>query len=119
MSFGEFESTYKTAQEHNTFDAFIELFKNFHPKTRPILWRVLVTQAHIYKALLRGREMKLTDIDTHVTPKLLKPMSEEERLDFDWRQSSDKVTDKEEVLAEPFDAAYVYLGEHLGPQLIE
>jgi hypothetical protein len=118
MSFGEFESTYKTSKEHNKFDACIELFKNFHPKTRPVLWRVLVTQAYIYKALLRAREMKLTDTDNHAAPKLLRTMSDEERLDFDWRQSSDKVTDEEEVLKQPFDAAYVYLREHLGPQLI-
>ncbi len=118
MSFGEFESTYKTAQEHNAFDAFIELFKNFHPKTRPVLWRVLVTQAYIYKALLRARETKLTHTNTHTSPKLLRPMSDEERLDFDWRQSSDKATE-EEVLTQPFDAAYMYLREHLGLQLID
>jgi hypothetical protein len=29
-----------------------DLFLNFHPEKRPILWRILVTQAHIYKALI-------------------------------------------------------------------
>ncbi len=116
MSFGEFESTYKTSQEHK-FYAFIELFKNFHPKTRPVLWRVLITQAYLYKAMLHAREMRLTDTNNHHLPKLLRPMSEKEHQDFDWHQSSDKAT--EEDLTQPFDAAYVYLREHLGPQLIE
>src|SRR5260221_58924 len=82
--------------------AIIELYRNFHPKTRPVLWRVLVTQAHIYEALLRTREMKLTDLGNDPTPKLIQPLSEKERLDFDWRQSSEEATD-DEVLKQPFD----------------
>jgi len=117
MSFGEFENSYQTTKEHHTFDACIDLFRNFHPKTRPVLWRVLVTQAHIYDALLRTREMKLTDSGNDPTPKLIQPLSEKERLDFDWRHSSEEATD-EEVLKQPFDSAYVYLREHLGGQLV-
>jgi hypothetical protein len=92
MSFGEFERIYKGDTK---FDAFIELFQNFHPKMRPVLWRILIDQAHIYKALLRTREMKLTSSKERQTAKLLAPLSEKERLDFDWRQSNEKGTDEE------------------------
>jgi|SRR5207247_7326221 len=118
MSFGEFEHNFQTTNEHHTFDAFIDLFRNFHPKTRPVLWRVLVTQAHIYEALLRTREMKLTDSGNDPIPKFIQPLPEKERLDLDWRQSSEEATD-EEVLKQPFDAAYAYLREHLGGQLVD
>ena len=131
MSFGEFENAYKTSKEGNKFDAFTELFKNFHPKTRPVLWRVLINQAHIYEALLRTSKMKLTNLENGPALKLLKPMSKEERLDFDWRQSNEKpikgektirdektIEDKE-VLKHPFDAVYGYLREHLGPQFTD
>lgn len=118
MSFGEFENTYQTAKKHNKFDAFIELFKNFHPKTRPVLWRVLVTQAHIYRALICTREMKLTSSGNDPTFKFFKPLSEQERLVFDWRQSSHEATD-EEVLQQPFNVAHTYLQEHLGPSFTD
>lgn len=72
------------------------------------------------KALLRTREMKLTSSKERQTAKLLAPLSEKERLDFDWSQSNEKGTDEEisevAVLKQPFDVAYGYLRGHLGPQ---
>ncbi len=90
MSFGEFEEICKPSKTTTDFEAFIDLFRDFHPKTRPVLWRVLINQVYIYKALLRTREMKLTHLKSGQIPRLLVHMSEEERLDFDWRQSNEK-----------------------------
>ena len=89
---------------------------NFHPKTRPVLWRILITQAHIYQALLRTREMKISAPDDRFAPSLLKPISEEDRLTFDWRQRSEEATD-EEVLSQPFEAALAHLRKYLGSLL--
>jgi hypothetical protein len=116
MSFGEFESIYNDPDTSGKFDTFRDIFMNFHPKTRPVLWRILITQAHIYQALLRTREMKISAPDDRFAPSLLKSISEEDRLIFDWRQRSEEATD-EEVLSQPFEAALAYLRKYLGSLL--
>src|SRR5215212_8480158 len=59
-SFGEFEQQFfkkgETAVSHdsnnnNTFEVIFTIFSYFHPKTRPVLWRVLITQACLYNAI--------------------------------------------------------------------
>ena len=57
------------------------------------------------------REVKITASDDSFVPQLLKPMSKEDRLRLDWRQSSDDATD-EEVLNQPFEAALAFLQSH-------
>ena len=116
MSFGEFEEIYNDANATGKFDSFREIFMHFHPKTRPVLWRLLITQAHIYQALLSTREIKITASAEDHAPKLLKPISKEDRLKLDWRQKRDEATD-EEVLSQPFEAALAYLREALGSLL--
>jgi hypothetical protein len=118
MSFGEFEEIYNNANTTGKFDSFREIFMNFHPKTRPVLWRILITQAHIYQALLLTREIKITASAEDQAPKLLKPISKEDRLKLDWRQKREEATD-EEVLYQPFEAALAYLREFLGPLIDE
>ena len=53
-SFGEFEAEYFTQNSptQNRFSILTDLFLDFHPLTRPILWRMLIAQAHMYRALL-------------------------------------------------------------------
>ena len=81
---------------------FFEVFENFHQLTRPVLWRVLVTQAHI-RRLLIGRvgsrsESPLDDILSRLgLPSL-------EHTKFRWVDSD---------ASEPFDVATAFLGEYL------
>jgi hypothetical protein len=118
MSFGEFEDIYNDSIKNVKFETFRDVFMNFHPKTRPVIWRILITQAHIYLALLRTREIKISTSDDSFAPRLLKPISEVDRLKFDWRQRSEEATD-EEVLSQPFEAAYAYLRESLSSLFAE
>ncbi len=118
MSFSEFEEIYNNANTTAKFDSFREIFMNFHPKTRPVLWRILITQAHFYQALLLTREVKITNSKENHIPQLLKPLSKEARLKLDWRQQPDEATD-EEVLLHPFEAAHEYLREYLEPIFAE
>ncbi len=118
MSFGEFEEIYHNANTTAKFDSFREIFMNFHPKMRPVLWRILITQAHLYQALLRTREIKMTDVVENHPPQLLKPISKEDRLKLDWRQKPDEATD-EEVLVHHFEAAQEYFRELLEPIMAE
>jgi hypothetical protein len=109
MSFGEFENIYTDANTSGKFNPFRVIFMNFHPQTKPVLWRVLITQAHIYQALLRTRDTS----DESLASLLLRPISEEDRLKkFNWRQRSEEATD-EEVLSQPFEAALAYFREAL------
>jgi hypothetical protein len=113
MSYGEFESIYRDEKIREKFNAFADLFLDFHPRTRPVLWRVLIVQAHLYEALLRARELQPSISHDHLTPKLLRPIAKEDLWRYDWRQSNKEASD-EEVLIEPCKAAQVYLQEFLG-----
>lgn len=113
MSYGEFESAYRDEKAREKFSAFADLFLDFHPMMRPILWRVLIVQAHLYEALLRALELQPSTSNDHPTSKLLKPIAKENLWRYDWRQSPKEASD-EEVLIEPFKAAQAYLQEFLG-----
>jgi hypothetical protein len=49
MNFGEFENAYQKLAK-GEFKVIEDLFFYFHPQTRSVLWRILVTQTYLYKA---------------------------------------------------------------------
>jgi hypothetical protein len=112
-SFGEFETEYhdKKSTIGTGFSSVTDMFLGFHPKFRPCLWRMLITQAHIYEALLKisqggGAEPVIA----------LSPIPQNRRNLFEWRQKAVDATD-EDVLVEPFSVAAEYLKMRIGPQL--
>jgi len=117
-SFGEFESEYFTSgsELQSRFAFVVDLFHDFHPKTRPVLWRILILQAHICQGIMRTRQMKIAETVENFKP--LKTFSTSERQRFDWRQPEENVTD-DEVLVQPFEVAKNYLQRNLGALLIE
>lgn len=117
MSFGEFETAYRNPEllVSQNFKEVTEIFLNFHPKSRPVLWRILITQLHLYKAIARVSESN--DYKLQGEPFLLEHISEEDRKEFDWREKGDEVRD-DEVLVEPFAVAESYLTEKLYLQFI-
>src|SRR5205085_7401794 len=105
MSFGEFEDEWRKSGSliNNTFEIVFDLFRDFHPKTRPILWRILIIQAHLYYALIRNRDQKPS---SEGVGKLVIRLRDEKRLmerNFDWRQTGDATTSEEEVFVHPFE----------------
>ena len=56
MSFGEFETAFVEDLKSNgiTFGAIVDIFLYFHPAQRPILWRILVIQAHLHAKLMEA-----------------------------------------------------------------
>jgi hypothetical protein len=109
MSFSEFEEAYINQKTYSKFAYISDIFFGFHPKTRPVLWRMLITQAHIHEALLSTRQIKLASDDEKSTPKpAIKPLAQDARRKLDWRQPSDKATN-EEVLVQPIEVALAYL----------
>jgi hypothetical protein len=84
-----------------------ELFVDFRPDTRPVLWRILITQAHLYKAL-----MNAFNGPTDVPMDPLNVLTEQSG-DFDWRQHGAEASSEQDI-GEPFAAAREYLTQRLG-----
>jgi hypothetical protein len=58
------------------FDSLADLLGGFHPERKPVLWRVLVTQYLLYRALSADQAT-------------LTPLTEEEIRCFHWREDAD------------------------------
>jgi hypothetical protein len=112
MSFGEFESMYhgSSAEVRKNFQPVIDIFLNFHPGARPVLWRILITQLYLYRAVIRVSESSYQEGLNRSS--LLEQIPEKDREAFDWRQSDAEAGDGE-VLVNPFVAAECYLAENL------
>ena len=111
-SYGEFEAAMHGGDP--TFTAamapLVGLLSGFHPRTDPVLWRILIAQAHLYRLLLAVRRGEASP--ESVAAALHIPDSEREP--FDWRQPGEQERiDRAEVLEAPFAAAEA----HLVPQL--
>jgi hypothetical protein len=53
MTFGEFSNYISSKSSKNTqFNTVSEIFKNFHPRSCEVLWRILMVQAYVYRTLL-------------------------------------------------------------------
>lgn len=107
-TYGEFKAVHDTKYSKDKTFSVADLFFEFHPKSRPVLWRILITQAHLYEALIRTRGMRLFQLDKN--KRVLMTITGKDK--FDWRRSKDETTD-EKVLIEPFAVAQKYLRQHL------
>jgi hypothetical protein len=85
----------------------MRLFEDFHPEKKPVLWRILITQAHLYRALVRT-----SDKDSNSFANPVEVFDIQERNDFDWRPSGSEAT-VEEAIEWPFSAARDYLAQRL------
>lgn len=56
MDYLEFQAALKDGSSivRQAFDRIAYLFSDFHPHTRPVLWRILIAQAGLYEAILRA-----------------------------------------------------------------
>jgi hypothetical protein len=104
-SFGEFEQKFhnQASALHTSFLLVSDIFLDFHPKTRPVLWRMLIAQAHIYQAVLQIGRSGSGGAGISV-----QPIPRDKRKSFDWRQMN-AADPTEKVLEEPFSVAEKYL----------
>lgn len=109
MTYGEFVEAYRDEKSRvrRSCARIVRLFENFHPASKPVLWRILISQAHISKALGNASDKEPNSI---VSP--VDIITDEERKGLDWR-SNDSETTFEEAVAGPFSAARYYLSERL------
>jgi hypothetical protein len=109
-TYGEFESELKSEQSETNirFRTFFDILYGFHPKARPVFWRMLWTQSLIYKKIFESQSSPGTSSRVGlaaVSPKL--PAGS-----LDWRQSQDEASN-EEVLVIPELVAQEYLQTRL------
>jgi hypothetical protein len=111
-SFGEFEQEYQVegSPVNKAFTRVEYLLLSFHPKTQPVFWRLLITHAHLYRALLQTHVRSSGQVPAAGVPTLAIPAAE--RRAYDWRPPDEQVSDKV-VLQDPFDVAEGYLRERL------
>lgn len=115
MSFGEFEQAFVKhgSVVAKAFDTVTDVFLGFDPRTRPVLWRILIAQAHLCLAIIRAGQMR------HDTPneafRPLQLLLGDEREPYDWREKDEEISDEE--VFQPFTVARKYFEEHL-PHLV-
>jgi hypothetical protein len=105
MSYGQFSSALedRSGQLYKRTDCITSLFHKFHPSKKPVVWRILIVQAHIHRALVR----------TCASGGLVMPadaLTPSEQEKFDWRPDHHSV-DAYSAVGVHFDAARRYLEE--------
>jgi hypothetical protein len=122
LSFGEFQKDFFDLEhnilrnhQQNAIEKFHNLFSNFHPHKRPVLWRILILQAHLYNALLninRTENSSRKSLDNFKVISIT-PKEDREQL-FEWRQKNERdQISNDEVLIFPFVAVEKYLKDNL------
>jgi len=94
LSYGKFEKRFFEPDVKEPFIEITHIFHKFHPKTSPVLWRILVTQAHAHIAIKKVSKMK--EGTSNRISEVLEVMPIEDRRKYlDWRQSGHSVRDDE------------------------
>lgn len=111
-SYGEFEQEFLTEGTpiNKAFRRFDHFLLHFHPARRPVLWRLLIVHAHLYRAML------LTHEGPGGLTRAALTIPEADRVGFDWREPARRGPDgiPDQAVREPFDVAEKYLRERLG-----
>jgi hypothetical protein len=91
MTFGEFLTAFETPSSRiNAIRPYLdELFRGFHPRTKPVLWRVLVGQTLLYDEFLAPHSGIAATVEA----------------DFEWRSDSVAAPTKVEASTGPEDTA--------------
>ncbi len=113
MTYAECEADYSLdkSRVREAFDEIDFLIKDFHPRTKPVFWRMLTAQAILYRSLEQSTDMN--DVEWGISNLTVSAKDSEE---FDWRGPTDSDIGDDLVL-EPIQVAHLYLEKYLGPRL--
>ncbi len=103
MSFGEFEQALHESGSivDRAFATVRDIFRGFDPIGRPVLWRMLIAQAHIYRAIVQFHGDEMADQQL-----LIFPIPPEEHHLWYWNRDLDEADSRE--VEEPFIVAEAY-----------
>jgi hypothetical protein len=118
MSFLEFENVRSIEDSHTrkAFERIEYLLADFHPRTRPVFWRVLLATACLYRALTLVADRNAPN-STPLSVTQLLTFTETEWSSFDWREERNSSEDGDAV-SQARAAVYAYLKRALA-QMIE
>lgn len=113
MSYLEFENarSLQDSPTRNAFDRIEYLLADFHPRTRPVFWRVLLATANIYRALMLVADRGAQNAVSLSATQLLAAL-DSEQASFDWREDRNAVQDGEAVV-KAYAAVDAYLNQTL------
>lgn len=108
-TFGEFSADFKQQDGNGTeFTAILqEVFEGFHPKRKPILWRVLITQVALYDAFINAQR-PASNVQSLLRDSASRFGTPEQMKEFDWRIDNSDSADGEDV-SRVFEVARMYL----------
>lgn len=112
LTFGEFEDYVRdeNSKQFKALKPLLKILRGFHPASKPVLWRILIAQCHIYQGILCLRKHENL-IDTEVITAATR-IADVEARKFDWclaNDSNNPVNDCEL----PFRVAETYLKQPL------
>ena len=110
LTYGEFEAALSAdlAGSGARYGVFAELFEDFHPRTRPVLWRILIAQALLHRELLRVFRTRTPSIRP---VELIARVPDEEFDLLAW--STSKAPGVLDEMRKPYAAASHYFATHL------
>jgi hypothetical protein len=111
LYYGEFDSTMKqSASERKIFEQVFDLFVDFHPESKPVLWRILVANLIVYRTLLDRPSASSNEDSGMPDVRWFEPLPD----DLDWRARS--VEGVNLVLVGSIEAAKAFLTHALREQ---
>ncbi len=118
MTYGEFYRCWNNKSDGQFDFTQVEyLLKNFHPNNKKILWRILISQAYIYKLLI---DNYLSNDSENISQKIsLMNLDNEQMTLFDWRKDEDMIRIKYYEVMEPFNAVQEYLKKEVAVDYIK
>ena len=105
ISYADFSRSFLANREKEIYSLFTGPLTDAHPERKPVLWRVLLTQAHLHAALIKTFNSVNYGDPTLVHP--LDALPPQEWDDFDWR--FDERTSRDTAVIVPFTASRNYL----------
>jgi hypothetical protein len=112
-TFARFEKELETVEENDVSGGLgtaKDVFFEFHPQTRPVLWRILVAQYLLYKCI---RDLQRTRPSTSAdVARMLASSSMEGDARFDWRRDPGEMDDNA-VLTQPLRLAQDYFSHRV------
>jgi hypothetical protein len=110
ISYGEFEKKIGNLGNDKISDVNLarDIFYLFHPKHRPILWRLLITQAVVFHTLLELKNVELSNINKDLVREALLKINADFISKFNWKQEGGPEV---EEIKEPFQVAKEYLSK--------
>ncbi|MEI7553923.1 hypothetical protein [Candidatus Chlorohelix sp.] len=112
-SYSEFVTDFSSGETSisQKFESLRIMFKDFHPETKPILWRVLILQAHLYQAFRTASDSNRPD-SVHKKKLTVTNFSFPKQYSFYWLWVKEE-SKEQERMREPFKVAEQYLKNRL------